>query len=56
MRETMKFHEAHPGAVLKEALDARGSSANAFAWKLRVSPQRVRDIVGGKRAMTAAPT
>jgi addiction module HigA family antidote len=52
MSETKKFHEVHPGAVLKEELEARGLSAAAFALKLRVPPQRVQEIVAGKRAIT----
>src|SRR5579872_2457782 len=52
MAETMKFHEVHPGAVLKEELEARGLSANAFALKLRVPPQRIQEIVAGKRGIT----
>ncbi len=52
MGETKKFHEVHPGVVLKEELQARGLSAAAFALKLRVPPQRVQEIVGGKRAIT----
>ncbi len=50
--ETMKFHEVHPGTVLKEELAARGLSAAAFALRLRVPPQRVQEIVAGKRAIT----
>jgi antitoxin HigA-1 len=52
MIETKKFHEVHPGAVLREELEARGLSAAAFALKLRVAPQRVQEIVAGKRAIT----
>ena len=68
MRETKKFHEVHPGAVLKEELAARGLSAAAFALKLRapigahhliragirprVPPQRIQEIVAGRRAIT----
>lgn len=52
MGETKKFHEVHPGAILKEELRARGLSAAAFALKLRVPPQRVQEIVAGKRAIT----
>ena len=52
MAETMKFHAVHPGVVLKEELEARGLSANAFALKLRVPPQRIQEIVAGKRAIT----
>ncbi len=50
--ETMAFHGVHPGAILKEELEARGLSANAFALKLRVPPQRIQEIVGGRRAIT----
>ena len=46
------FQQVHPGAVLKEELEARGLSANAFALKLRVPPQRIQDIVAGRRAIT----
>jgi addiction module HigA family antidote len=52
MGETKKFHEVHPGAVLKEELAARGLSAAAFALRLRVPPQRIQEIVAGKRAIT----
>jgi len=52
MAETNKFHEVHPGAVLKEELEARGLSAAAFALRLRVPPQRIQEIVAGKRAIT----
>jgi addiction module HigA family antidote len=52
MGETKKFHEVHPGIVLKEELEARGLSAAAFALRLRVPPQRVQEIVACKRAIT----
>ena len=52
MRETKKFHQVHPGLVLKEELAARGLSAAAFALKLRVPPQRIQEIVAQKRAIT----
>jgi len=52
MGETKKFHEVHPGTILKEELRARGLSAAAFALKLRVPPQRIQEIVAGKRAIT----
>ena len=42
----------HPGAILKEELEARGLSANAFALKLRVPPQRIQEIVDGKRGIS----
>ena len=42
----------HPGVILNEELQARGLSAAAFALKYRVPPQRVQEIVAGKRAIT----
>lgn len=52
MAETKIFHGIHPGLILKKELVARGISAAAFALKLRVPPQRVQEIVAGKRAIT----
>ncbi len=52
MAETRKFHAVHPGAILKEELEARGISAAAFALRLRVPPQRIQEIVLCKRAIT----
>ena len=46
------FEQVHPGAVLKEELEARGLSANAFALKLRVPPQRIQDIVAERRGIS----
>ena len=48
----MAFHGVHPGTILKEELEARGLSANAFALKLRVPPQRIQEIVGGRRGIS----
>lgn len=50
--ETMAFHGIHPGQILKEELEARGFSATAFGLKLRVPPQRIQEIVAGRRAIT----
>jgi len=52
MAETKKFHEVHPGFILKEELKDRRLSAAAFALRLRVPPQRIQEIVAGKRAIT----
>jgi antitoxin HigA-1 len=46
------FEQVHPGAILKEELEARGLSANAFALKLRVPPQRIQEIVAGRRGIS----
>lgn len=48
----MAFHHVHPGSLLKEELEARGLSATAFALRIRVPPQRIQEIVGGRRAIT----
>jgi addiction module HigA family antidote len=46
------FEEVHPGRILKRELEARGLSAAALALKLRIAPQRVQEIVAGKRAIS----
>ncbi len=46
------FSQVHPGAVLREELAARGLSANAFALRLRVPPQRIQDIVAQRRGIS----
>lgn len=48
----MIFQEVHPGRVLKRELEVRGLSATALGLKLRVAPQRVQEIVTGKRAIS----
>ena len=52
MGETKRFHGIHPGKILKEEIEARGLSAAAFALLLRVPPQRIQEIVAGKRAIS----
>ena len=46
------FQSVHPGKILKEELVSRGLSANAFALRLRVPPQRIQEIVAGRRGIT----
>jgi antitoxin HigA-1 len=48
----MMFDEVRPGRVLREELTARGLSAAALALKLRVAPQRIQEIVAGKRGIS----
>jgi addiction module HigA family antidote len=48
----MTYQETHPGAVLKEELEARDLSAAALALRLRVAPQRIQEIVSGKRSIS----
>ena len=45
--------EVHPGAILKEELEARGMSGNALALALRINSGRVSEILNGKRAVSA---
>ena len=52
VRETMNFHAAHPGTILKAELASRGLSAAAFALLLRVKPRRIQEIVATKRAIS----
>jgi addiction module HigA family antidote len=48
----MIFEQVHPGRVLKRELEARGLSAAALALKLRIAPQRIQEIVAGRRAIS----
>jgi len=48
----MTWRDVHPGAILREELDARGLSASALALKLRVAPQRIQEVVAGKRGIS----
>ena len=43
----------HPGAILAREMDARGLSAQALALKLRVPANRISEIAGGRRAISA---
>ena len=49
---SMAFHGVHPGRILKDELEARGLSAAAFGLRLRVPPQRIQEIVAGRRAIS----
>ena len=42
----------HPGAVLKDELDARGLTAHALALALRLPASRISQIVRGQRGIT----
>ncbi|WP_108660543.1 HigA family addiction module antitoxin [Acuticoccus kandeliae] len=42
----------HPGAVLKEEFGEAGLSVAAFARQIAVPPDRIRQIMAGKRAIT----
>lgn len=47
MGEAKKFHEVHPGVILKEEARSRGLRAATFVPKLRVPSQRIQEIVPG---------
>ena len=48
----MMYQETHPGTVLKDELESRNLSAAALALRLRVAPQRIQEIVSGKRGIS----
>ena len=48
----MSRHAIHPGRVLAEELDAIGISATELARQIRVPPNRISQIINGKRAIT----
>lgn len=43
----------HPGEILKDELDALGLSAKALAEALHVPPNRVSQILTGRRGISA---
>ena len=43
----------HPGEILKEELDELGFSPTEFARQIDVPPNRVGQIIAGKRSVTA---
>jgi addiction module HigA family antidote len=47
------FGRVHPGETLRDELAARGLSVAALALKLRVPPQKLQEILCGRRAITA---
>lgn len=48
----MIYQETHPGTILKHELEARDLSAAGLALRLRVAPQRIQEIVSGKRGIS----
>jgi antitoxin HigA-1 len=53
MGGSMLMAPVHPGRILAQEMKTRGLSSQAFALKLRVPANRVSEIVGGKRGITA---
>lgn len=45
--------EVHPGAILREELEARSMSANALALSLHISSGRIIEILNEKRGVSA---
>jgi addiction module HigA family antidote len=43
----------HPGEILSEELAVRGLTAHALALKIRVPPNRLTEIIGGRRRVSA---
>ncbi len=48
----MLMRAVHPGEVLKDELDELGVTPTAFARQIDVPPNRVSQIIAGKRAVT----
>lgn len=46
------MRSTHPGQVLKDELDAIGITLSEFARQIDVPPNRVSQIVNGKRAVS----
>ena len=48
----MFTRSVHPGEILKEELEELGIAPTAFARQIGVPPNRVSQIVAGKRSIT----
>jgi antitoxin HigA-1 len=48
----MFMRAVHPGEVLKDELDELGVTPTEFARQINVPPNRVSQIIAGKRAVT----
>jgi addiction module HigA family antidote len=48
----MFMRAVHPGEVLKDELDESGVTPTEFARQIDVPPNRVSQIIAGKRAVT----
>ena len=45
----------HPGEILKDELAELGVSQTTFARQIAVPPNRISQIIAGKRSITATP-
>ncbi|MEO1194409.1 MAG: HigA family addiction module antitoxin [Pseudomonadota bacterium] len=48
----MLMRSVHPGEVLSEELKAAGLTPTAFARQINVPPNRIRQVIAGKRSVT----
>ena len=48
----MFMRAVHPGHVLKDELEELGVTPTEFARQIEVPPNRVSQIIGGKRSIT----
>ena len=48
----MFMRAVHPGAILKDELDVLGVTLTEFARQIEVPPNRISQIIAGKRAIT----
>ena len=48
----MLMRAAHPGEILKEELETLGVSQSEFARQINVPPNRISQIIAGKRSVT----
>jgi addiction module HigA family antidote len=48
-----KLRPIHPGQVLKTVLEDAGITANGLALCLRIPPNRLTEIVNGRRSISA---
>ena len=46
----------HPGVILKEELEALGVSPTEFARQIEVPPNRISQVLSGKRSVTGDAT
>lgn len=48
----MFMRAIHPGVILKDELEELGVTPTEFARQIEVPPNRISQIIGGKRAIT----
>ena len=48
----MLMRTVHPGEILKEELETLGVSQTEFARQINVPPNRISQIIAGKRSVT----